>query len=108
MNPEQWAHLDRGQQSEYVARFGPPPPSWSWSPNPSRTTNFPALIGVVSGLVGFLVIPILLGPVAVVCGIVGYHLAARPDGPGHQRMAAAAVVVGALATLGALARMGLF
>ena len=52
-----------------------------------------AIAGLVCGLVGLLVFPIILGPLALIFGFVALSRAKR--GAGHRGMAIAAVVLGA-------------
>jgi hypothetical protein len=58
----------------------------------ARGGNGLAIAGLVCGLVGLLFLPIVLGPLAVVFGGVGWSRANR--GEGHKGMAIAAVVLG--------------
>jgi hypothetical protein len=74
---------------------------WAWNDPDAR--NRPARVGLVSGLLGlvgvlafFLSAPIILGGLAVTLGLEGRR---RAEAEGRGRLAAAAVVVGAIAFL---------
>jgi hypothetical protein len=67
-----------------------PQPSYSPEDRPARGRGrSPAIAGLISGAVSFLVIPILLGPLGVLLGILGL---AR----GERRLGTTAVVVSVL------------
>lgn len=70
-----------------------------------QSVNVAAIISLACGLLALLVLPILLGPVAVVSGIVGTTIASRTQGPGG-RMSAAGIVLGGLATLIVVGSLG--
>ena len=62
------------------------------------------MAGFISGLVGFFIFGVVLGPLAVVLGAVAFFQIRKSDGSqGGKGFAIAAIVVGALAFLGALA-----
>lgn len=72
----------------------------------AKTHNVPATISWVSAAVGFLIIPILLAPVAIIAGVVGL----RHDGA-TSGAAVAGIIIGILEILymfGQWASAGLF
>ncbi len=76
-------------------------------PLPATTaprTNSLAVTGFICGLVGFFIFGVALGPVAVILGIVALsQIRKSGDSRGGKGFAIAAIVIGALAFLGALA-----
>jgi Domain of unknown function (DUF4190) len=66
--------------------------SYSGTTTTTREGNGLAVAGLVCGLVGLLVLPIVLGPLAVIFGGVGWSKANH--GARHKGMAIAAVVLG--------------
>ncbi|MCX5977123.1 MAG: DUF4190 domain-containing protein [Coprothermobacterota bacterium] len=87
----------------------PPPPVEARQavPLPPATTprtNSLAVAGFISGLAGFFIFGVALGPLAVVLGVVALSQI-RKSGDSHsgKGFAIAAIVVGALAFFGALA-----
>jgi hypothetical protein len=66
----------------------------AYSPSPTGTKrgNGLAIAGLVCGLVGLLLVPIVLGPLALIFGGVGWSRANH--GAPHKGMAIAAVVLG--------------
>lgn len=83
----------------------PPPPQEQ--PPPATTsprTNSLAVAGFICGLVGFFIFGVMLGPLAVVLGVVALsQIRKSGDSHGGKGFAIAAIVVGALAFFGALA-----
>jgi hypothetical protein len=59
-----------------------------------RGTNGLAIAGLVCGLVGLIVVPVILGPLALIFGGVAWSRANR--GANHRGMAIAAVVLGVI------------
>jgi hypothetical protein len=67
-------------------------------------TNSLAVTGFIFGLVGFFIFGVVLGPLAVILGAVALsQIRKNSDSQGGKGFAIAAIVVGALAFLGALA-----
>jgi hypothetical protein len=99
VTPEQWQALTPEQQAWHLGHMAPPPPPVKPGP------NIAAIISLSSGLLAFLVLPILLGPAAVIAGVVGNTVAVRSKGPGG-RMSAAGIVLGLIAVLIFLSRVG--
>ena len=83
-------------------------PSSPYPPVPNRwpppATNVAAIIAISCALLGLLVLPILLGPVAIVAGVVGEHQA-RTQGRKLGKVALLALVIGAIITLIAINRV---
>jgi len=78
-----------------------PFPLPQWAPQqPPRppATNVAAIIAISSALIGLVVLPILLGPVAIVAGVVGEHQA-RTEGRKMAKVSLLAIVIGAIITL---------
>jgi hypothetical protein len=67
-------------------------------PGAAPPTNVAAIISVASAVVALLLIPILLGPLAIIAGIVGVHQARREQRTGGT-MAVVGIVIGIVATL---------
>ncbi|MBC7290107.1 MAG: DUF4190 domain-containing protein [Actinotalea sp.] len=82
--------------------WGPPP---EWTPPPR--TNPLAVTALVVGILGLLVFPLVLSPVALVLGIVGV-LQVRRTGEQGTGLAVAGIVLGAVGTLVSLALVALF
>ncbi len=86
----------------------PFPPQWQppQPPPPPRqpATNVAAIIALTCAVVGLVVLPILLGPVAIVAGMVGEHQA-RTEGRKLGKAALGGIVIGAVITLIALDRI---
>lgn len=57
--------------------------------------NVLALVSVIAGALSLFVLPILLGPVAIITGVVGDQQGRR-DGRGGRSMASLGIVLGAL------------
>lgn len=74
-------------------------------PAPEPPANIAAIIAVVSGLLGLVVLPILFGPAALIAGFVGEHLA-RNGGRKLGRVAILGLILGALCTYLAVQRLG--
>lgn len=72
---------------------------------PVPPTNVAAIISISSALLSLLVIPALLGPIAVIAGFVGVHQA-RHEGRTGGTLAVAGIVLGLLATFLVVARLG--
>jgi hypothetical protein len=66
--------------------------SYTGQPATTNQGNGLAIAGLVCGLVGLLFLPIVLGPLAVIFGGVGWSKANH--GARHKGMAVAAVVLG--------------
>lgn len=47
--------------------------------SPAETRNIAATISAASAVVGFLVLPIILAPLAVIAGFVGSSVAGKPN-----------------------------
>lgn len=91
------AQPPRRQQAPPQWQQVPPPGYYSpYSPQalPQQAAgpNVAAIIALVSGLVGILILPIILGPVALISGVVG-HSVARHRGVG-EKMSLAGILLG--------------
>ena len=67
-------------------------------------TNVAAIIAISCALLGLLVLPILLGPVAIVAGVVGEHQS-RTQGRTLGKVALLAIVIGAIIAVIAVDRV---
>lgn len=111
MTPEQWQRLTPEQQAwhwrqheaELARRAGPPPVAAAPTQTPARQVNVAAIVAAVSGLLGLLVLPIILGPVAAIAGFVGAAQAPKLGRGG--RLASLGVVLGLIITLVAVQRL---
>jgi hypothetical protein len=109
VTPEQWAAATPQQRDQYVARFGPaalryvPAPAPVYVQTGVRQTNPVAIIGIIAGLLGLLIVPIVLGPVALIMGAIGYVVSEQ-----GRALAVVSVVLGALDLIVALALMAAF
>lgn len=72
--------------------WGPP------TPQQKASVNVWAIVSVASGAVGLLVLAILLGPLALITGLVGEYLS-RKRGLGGQKLAILGILLGAVNTL---------
>ncbi|WP_214364770.1 hypothetical protein [Pseudonocardia sp. H11422] len=72
------------------------PQQWQ-QPSPASTANIPAIISLVSGLIGLLVLAIVFGPLVLISGVVGVHLAGQ--GRSGKGLAIAGIALGAAGTL---------
>lgn len=109
MTPEQWRQLTPQQQAWHwqqheagLARRAGPPPVLP-APAPARQVNVAAIVGVVAGAVGLLVLPLVLGPAAAIAGLVGAAQAQKIGRGG--RLASLGVVLGLIITLVAVQRL---
>ena len=82
-----------------------PPPQWQPPPPPRPpAANVAAIIALTCALLGLIILPILLGPVAIVAGVVGEHQA-RTEARKMQEVSLLAIVIGAIITLIAVNRV---
>lgn len=61
-----------------------------------------SIVGIVFGALAFVLIPILLGPVGIVLGIVGYRKGDRSLGRVAIIVSALGLILGIVLTIGAL------
>jgi hypothetical protein len=62
-------------------------------------TNVAAIVSLSAAVIGFFLLPILMGPVALIAGIVGEHQARR-DGKNLGKIALLGIVLGILLIVG--------
>ena len=70
---------------------------YAGQPAARQGSNGLAIAGLVCGLLGLFLFPVVLGPLALVFGLVALNKAKR--GAGHRGMAIAAVVLGVIDVL---------
>lgn len=109
MTPEQWYALTPEQQARHnqdvqtqgiPRQASPVYPQQPYYPPPrgpvaKPAANVAAIISLSCGLLGLLLLPILLGPAAIIAGAVGHSVALKSNGPGG-RMSIAGILLGAI------------
>jgi hypothetical protein len=114
VTPEQWHALTPAQQAWHHQQWQmqarhQPPPGYQPYPQPAATrpaTNVAAIISLPCGLLAFLVLPIVLGPAAIITGVVGHTIAIKTDASGGK-MSLLGLLLGVIATLVLVARLGM-
>ncbi len=81
---------DRTERIPHVPAAEPPRPAKA---RPER--NVAAIVAIACAAVGLLIVPILLGPAAIIAGAVGAN-ASRAEHMGGQKLSILAVLVGLL------------
>ncbi|SHK43780.1 hypothetical protein SAMN05443637_106133 [Pseudonocardia thermophila] len=84
-------------------RWAPPPVPAPAAPEPA--VNVAAYIALASGLLAMVILPILLGPVAIVAGLIG-EAQSRKEGRSGQKPGLIGLLLGIVAVVIMLGRWG--